>query len=47
MAGGSGWLAGSARPLMMRTIRSLLIAWFTACRTSLLSKGGTLTFIVT
>ena len=33
MAGGSGWLAGAARPLMMRTMRSLLTAMFTARRT--------------
>ena len=45
--GGSGWLAGTARPLMMRTMRSLLIAMFTAWRTFRLSKGAILTFMVT
>lgn len=46
MAGGSGWLAGVARPLMMRTMRSLLMAMFTAWRTLRLSNGGSVVFSV-
>jgi hypothetical protein len=44
--GGSGWFAGTARPLMICTTRSLLMAMLTACRTCGLSKGGCVTFMV-
>ena len=47
MAGGSAWFAGTPRLLMMRTMRSLLIAMLMACRTFTLSNGGIFTFIVT
>ena len=47
IAGGNGWFAGTARLLMIWTTRSLLIAMLTAWRTSTLSNGFTLTFMVT
>ena len=46
MSGGSTWVAGVARPLMMRMMRSLLTAMLSAWRTRTSSNGFLVVLIV-